>query len=282
MRKDILSGPARRIQPDPVGQEAETGLRQVRALFPDQHGVELRLEGVQMQHVGRRIARLRVGQFVGAPIGRLLLLRHVDAEQFAHQVLKPVLVGVGAGDPRGDLGAIDRRRHHAERPLQDAEVEPGEMEDLENGWSIVVVADGAGSARLSRKGSALACQGIIDYFMTPASVESMVEFDELVKQHKSNTGEDTQKKLLQMRSIIRKAAPEAEEKISYGMPAFNLHDTYLVYFGGYKNHIGLYPAPIGVNSFKKDLDNYNTGKGSVQFPLSEPLPSSLITRIVEF
>ena len=104
------------------------------------------------------------------------------------------------------------------------------------------------------------------------------DFDDYISQFP----EETQKKLMQMRSIIRKAAPHAEEKISYGMPAFNMNNTYLVYFGGYKNHIGLYPAPVGVHAFKKDLDNYKTGKGSIQFPLSEPLPASLITRIVEF
>ncbi|RNI22684.1 PP2C family serine/threonine-protein phosphatase [Rufibacter latericius] len=67
--------------------------------------------------------------------------------------------------------------------------------ELPNGWNIVVVADGAGSARLSRKGSAMACAGVVDYFEDPASAESMLEFDELVQQHASNTGEDTQKKL---------------------------------------------------------------------------------------
>lgn len=67
--------------------------------------------------------------------------------------------------------------------------------DLSNGWSMVVVADGAGSAKLSRKGSAIACQGIVDYFKEPSSVESMVEFDELVQQYAASTGDDTQKKL---------------------------------------------------------------------------------------
>jgi hypothetical protein len=69
------------------------------------------------------------------------------------------------------------------------------FQDLANGWSVVVVADGAGSAKLSRKGSSMACQGIIDYFAAQSSVESLTEFDELINQHASNTGEDTQKKL---------------------------------------------------------------------------------------
>jgi serine/threonine protein phosphatase PrpC len=67
--------------------------------------------------------------------------------------------------------------------------------ELSNGWCIVVVADGAGSAKFSRKGSAIACQGVVDYFKEPASVESMLEFDDLVQQHAANTGDDTQKKL---------------------------------------------------------------------------------------
>jgi serine/threonine protein phosphatase PrpC len=67
--------------------------------------------------------------------------------------------------------------------------------DLENGWSIVIVADGAGSAKISRKGSVIACQGVVDHFKDPASVESMAQFDELLQQHVAQTGEETQKKL---------------------------------------------------------------------------------------
>jgi hypothetical protein len=69
------------------------------------------------------------------------------------------------------------------------------FKDLQNGWSIVVVSDGAGSAKVSRKGSAIACNGIVDYFMEKEAVESMIEFDALIQQHKNNTGDDTQKKL---------------------------------------------------------------------------------------
>lgn len=94
--------------------------------------------------------------------------------------------------------------------------------------------------------------------------------------------EDTQKLLEQVRATIKKAAPEAEETISYAMPSFNLNKTYLVYFAAYKNHIGFYPAPVSMEAFKKDLAAYKTGKGSVQFPLDQPLPVDLITRIVKF
>jgi uncharacterized protein YdhG (YjbR/CyaY superfamily) len=93
---------------------------------------------------------------------------------------------------------------------------------------------------------------------------------------------DTQLVLEQVRSTIKKAAPEAEEKISYGMPTFTLNKTYLVYFAGYKSHIGLYPTPVGIETFKKELSVYKQGKGSVQFPLDKPMPLSLITKIVKF
>ena len=93
---------------------------------------------------------------------------------------------------------------------------------------------------------------------------------------------DTQKLLEKMRATIRRAAPDAEETISYAIPAFTLNGKYLVYFAGFKNHIGFYPAPTGMEAFKKDFSTYKTGKGSVQFPIDEPLPLELITRIVKF
>lgn len=88
--------------------------------------------------------------------------------------------------------------------------------------------------------------------------------------------------LEQVRATIRKAAPDAEEAISYGIPTFRLHKTYLVYFAGFKNHIGFYPTPTGSEAFKEELSGYKTGKGSVQFPLGKPMPLDLITRIVQF
>ncbi len=93
---------------------------------------------------------------------------------------------------------------------------------------------------------------------------------------------DTQKNLEQIRAAIKKAAPGAEETISYAMPTFKLKGRYLVYFAGYKNHIGLYPAPRGNEAFKKDLSVFKGGKGTVQFPLDKPMPLNLITRIVKF
>lgn len=91
----------------------------------------------------------------------------------------------------------------------------------------------------------------------------------------------TQKILKQIRSTIKKAAPKAEETMSYGMPAYKLNGP-LVYFAGYKNHIGLYATPSGHSAFKKELAKYKQGKGSVQFPIDEPMPLELITKIVKF
>jgi uncharacterized protein YdhG (YjbR/CyaY superfamily) len=91
-----------------------------------------------------------------------------------------------------------------------------------------------------------------------------------------------QEAMEQIRAAIKKAAPEAEEIISYAMPTFTLNKTYLVYFAGYKNHIGFYPAPVENETFKEEFSAYKTGKGTVQFPLDKPMPLDLVTRIVEF
>jgi uncharacterized protein YdhG (YjbR/CyaY superfamily)/predicted GIY-YIG superfamily endonuclease len=92
---------------------------------------------------------------------------------------------------------------------------------------------------------------------------------------------DVQNKLNELRCVINKAAPNAAEKISYGMPTFYLHKN-LVHFAAFKKHIGFYPSPSGIEAFKDELSIYKTSKGTVQFPLDKPLPLDLITRIVEF
>jgi uncharacterized protein YdhG (YjbR/CyaY superfamily) len=92
---------------------------------------------------------------------------------------------------------------------------------------------------------------------------------------------ETQRLLKQLRGLIKNAAPEAEESISYHMPAYKYKGV-LVYFGGYDRHIGFYPTPSAVNAFKNELKNYKCAKGSIQFPIDEPLPSQLITDIVSF
>jgi len=97
----------------------------------------------------------------------------------------------------------------------------------------------------------------------------------------ANFPKETQKLLQQIRRTIRKAAPEADEKIGYGIPTFTLNGN-LVHFAGYKNHIGFYPAPQGLEAFKEELSHYKGAKGSVQFPLDQPLPLELITRMVKY
>ena len=92
---------------------------------------------------------------------------------------------------------------------------------------------------------------------------------------------DVQEILQKIRQTIRKAAPGAEETISYQMPTFKLKGN-LVYFAGFKNHIGFYPVPTGIDKFKKELAAYKQGKGSIQFPLDQPIPYSLISKIVKF
>lgn len=92
---------------------------------------------------------------------------------------------------------------------------------------------------------------------------------------------DIQKILEKIRFIVKAAAPEAQEKISYQMPTFFLNGN-LVHFAAFKNHIGFYPTPSGIEKFKKELAGYQGAKGSVQFPLDEPIPYALISEIVKF
>lgn len=88
--------------------------------------------------------------------------------------------------------------------------------------------------------------------------------------------------LEQVRTVIKEKAPEAEESINYGMPAYKTNGKPLVYFAGYKNHIGFYATPTGHEKFAEELSKYKQGKGSVQFPIDKPIPYDLIGRIVEF
>src|SRR5258708_23135554 len=91
---------------------------------------------------------------------------------------------------------------------------------------------------------------------------------------------DVQVILQKVRATIHAAAPGAEETISYQMPAFTFKGN-LVYFAGFKNHVGFYPIPTGLEKFKKVLSAYKTGRGSGQFPLDQPIPYYLITKIVK-
>jgi len=94
--------------------------------------------------------------------------------------------------------------------------------------------------------------------------------------------EDIQALLNQVRFTIKQAAPDAEESLGYGMPAYKLHGRPLVYFAAFKNHIGFYATPTGHAEFAKELSTYKQGKGSVQFPIDQPMPLKLIAQIVEF
>jgi uncharacterized protein YdhG (YjbR/CyaY superfamily) len=93
--------------------------------------------------------------------------------------------------------------------------------------------------------------------------------------------ENIQDKLKELRELIREIAPETEEIISYKMPTFRLNGI-LLHFAAYKNHIGFYPTPSGIAEFKDELSSYKHAKGSVQFPIDEPLPINLIRKMVAF
>lgn len=84
-----------------------------------------------------------------------------------------------------------------------------------------------------------------------------------------------------MRKVIQQAAPEATERISYRMPTFHLNGN-LVHFAAFKNHIGFFPTPSGVAAFEDELGDYVHAKGSIQFPLDEPIPYDLVRRITEY
>ena len=94
--------------------------------------------------------------------------------------------------------------------------------------------------------------------------------------------ENVQEILQHMRKLIHDNAPNADELFAYGMPAYKLNKKPLVYFAAYKNHIGFYATPSGHSQFKVELSTYKQGKGSVQFPIDQPIPYKLIERIVKF
>lgn len=102
--------------------------------------------------------------------------------------------------------------------------------------------------------------------------------DEYIKQFP----DDVQQLLEKIRTIIKEKAPGAVESISYQMPAYKTNGKPLVYFAAYKNHIGLYATPSGHSEFAVELSKYKQGRGSVQFPLNQPLPTELIGKIVAF
>jgi uncharacterized protein YdhG (YjbR/CyaY superfamily) len=92
---------------------------------------------------------------------------------------------------------------------------------------------------------------------------------------------ETQLILEKLRLTIRKAAPDAKETINYGIPTFTLKGN-LVHFAGFRNHIGFYPTPSGIEAFKKELSDFESAKGSVKFPINDLFPFDLVRKIVEF
>lgn len=94
--------------------------------------------------------------------------------------------------------------------------------------------------------------------------------------------ENIQSILEEMRQAIHEAAPQAIETISYQMPTFKLNGKNLAYFAAFKNHIGFYPIPSGIEAFKKELSSYKQGRGSVQFPFDKPIPFDLVKKITMF
>ena len=102
-----------------------------------------------------------------------------------------------------------------------------------------------------------------------------------IDEYISTYPENIQAILENIRRTIQAAAPEAVESISYGMPVFKFKGV-LAYFAAYKKHIGFYPTPAGIEAFETELAKYKTGKGTLQFPLSQPIPYELITNIVHF
>lgn len=108
-------------------------------------------------------------------------------------------------------------------------------------------------------------------------MEKFTNIDEHIVQFPA----EVQEKLNQLRTLIQELAPNATEKIAYGIPTFVLGKN-LVHFAGYKNHIGFYPGASGIKNFKEEISKYKNSKGAVQFPLDKPLPIALIKKIVKF
>ncbi len=103
-----------------------------------------------------------------------------------------------------------------------------------------------------------------------------------VDQHIADAPPEARPMLEELRALIKAVAPEATERISYGIPTFDLAGKHLVHFAGYAKHVGFYPTGSGIEAFKEELAAYPTSKGTVQFPLDRPLPADLVRRIVEF
>ncbi len=112
-------------------------------------------------------------------------------------------------------------------------------------------------------------------------MESNISGPASIDEYIANFPAEVQKKLEDLRAVIKAAAPEAQEKIGYQMPTFTLKGN-LVHFAAYKNHIGFYPTPSGIQAYREELSVYEGAKGSIRFPIDQPLPFELISKIVKF
>jgi uncharacterized protein YdhG (YjbR/CyaY superfamily) len=111
------------------------------------------------------------------------------------------------------------------------------------------------------------------------SIENAKTIDEYIY---LQSDKEVKERLKTLRQLVREEAPDAIEAIKYRMPTFILNKKNLVFFAAFKNHIGFYPVPSGIEKFKKELESYKTSKGSIQFPLDKALPLDLIRKIVKF
>lgn len=110
----------------------------------------------------------------------------------------------------------------------------------------------------------------------------MMDRGKTVEAYMASFPKDVQVLLKKVRATIRKAAPTAEEKISYGMPGYKYNGKVLAYFGGFKSHVGFFATPSANVAFKKELSSYKMGKGSIQFPFDRPIPYPLITKMIRY
>jgi uncharacterized protein YdhG (YjbR/CyaY superfamily) len=111
-----------------------------------------------------------------------------------------------------------------------------------------------------------------------SAVQAPKTIDEYIKAFP----EEVQEVLQKIRATIKKAAPDAQEGISYKMPAYYLNGRYLVYFAAHRRHIGMYPIPSGDPEFNREIAPYQSGKGTLQFPLNQPIPYRLISKVVKY
>ena len=103
-----------------------------------------------------------------------------------------------------------------------------------------------------------------------------------INEYISTLPEDTQKAMREIIATIKARVPNAEEHISYNMPAFKVNGEYFIHFSAWKNHIGMYPIPAGNEAFQKQIEPYRSAKSSLNFPLAQPMPIKLIEKVIKF